>query len=235
MTGLIPPVRGHMYRVSSPMDILFFHYNPEYMTVTKTPKYTSRPQRGAKVGEAHQEFIGYTPSTLNMKLMFDAVSDFGMPRSVKDSVEKLVSWTWPTRSSSNAGTPQPATIQLFWGAASIHYFPPCRIKTMKTKYTRFDQDGSASRAEITITLVEAANTLGPQNPTSGGVVGRRSVTVDAGDTLAAVAYAEYGNPNMWRALAEANNIDDPLRLRPGATLFIPAKADADRLVRGGDV
>ena len=37
-------------------------------------------------------------------------------------------------------------------------------------------------------------------------------TVVAGDTLASIAYAEYGDPTMWRPLAAFNGIDDPLRL-----------------------
>jgi nucleoid-associated protein YgaU len=45
--------------------------------------------------------------------------------------------------------------------------------------------------------------------------------VVAGDTLASVAYAEYGDPNGWRRLAEANDIDDPLRLRDGVVLHVP--------------
>ena len=81
-----------------------------------------------------------------------------------------------------------------------------------------------------------ANTLGPQNPTSGGVVGRRSVTIDAGDTLSAVAFAEYGNPNMWRALAEANNIDDPLRLAYVLASLIEMKpSDRQELLEATDL
>ena len=59
------------------------------------------------------------------------------------------------------------------------------------------------------------------NPTSGGISGRRVHTFSAGDTLHSVAYAEYGNPGLWRVLAEANGVDDPLRIAPGTALLIP--------------
>ena len=36
-----------------------------------------------------------------------------------------------------------------------------------------------------------------------------------GDTLASVAYAEYGDPTLWRPLAAFNGIDDPLRVPTG--------------------
>ena len=46
--------------------------------------------------------------------------------------------------------------------------------------------------------------------------------VVTGDTLAALAYAEYDDPEMWRLLAAFNGIDDPLRLRIGSLLMLPA-------------
>ena len=54
---------------------------------------------------------------------------------------------------------------------------------------------------------------------------RRVHTVVAGDTLASLAYREYGDPTLWRPLAAFNGIDDPLRLPPGATLLLPAVED----------
>ena len=35
------------------------------------------------------------------------------------------------------------------------------------------------------------------------------------------AYVEYGDPNGWRRLADANAIDDPLRIRDGTVLHVP--------------
>jgi hypothetical protein len=223
-----PPVRGWLQRKGS-SDIVDFHFNPTQLIIMKNPRFTAKPQRNHQKGTAHQEYIGSSPATLRMKLLFDAVTDSGGTRSVATDVKKLQDWTAPTRSSINAGSPQPPTLDFFWGAHATNYFPPCRIKRIKVTYTRFDVSGKPIRANVDLTLAEVADTLGPQNPTSGGVVGRRSVTVDAGDTLPAVAFREYGNPNMWRALAEANDIDDPLRLRPGVTLLVPAKPDAERL------
>ena len=50
-------------------------------------------------------------------------------------------------------------------------------------------------------------------------------TVVAGDSLASIAYREYGDPTMWRPLAAFNGIDDPLRLRLGASLLLPVVDD----------
>jgi nucleoid-associated protein YgaU len=42
-----------------------------------------------------------------------------------------------------------------------------------------------------------------------------------GDSLPSIAYDAYGDPTQWRVIAEANDVDDPLRLRRGTDLRIP--------------
>ncbi len=46
--------------------------------------------------------------------------------------------------------------------------------------------------------------------------------VVAGDSLQSLAWREYGNATAWRAIAEANGIDDPSRLPAGTELVLPA-------------
>jgi nucleoid-associated protein YgaU len=50
-----------------------------------------------------------------------------------------------------------------------------------------------------------------------------------GDTLQSIAYRELGRPAYWRAIAELNGIDDPLRMTAGTTLLIPSRADAAKV------
>ena len=43
-----------------------------------------------------------------------------------------------------------------------------------------------------------------------------------GDSLASIAFHHYRDPTRWRAIAEANGIDDPLHLKRGSVLSIPS-------------
>jgi len=52
------------------------------------------------------------------------------------------------------------------------------------------------------------------------------VGVSLGDSLASIAHSELGSPTQWRAVADFNGIEDPLRVRPGTTLLIPTRPDA---------
>jgi nucleoid-associated protein YgaU len=65
------------------------------------------------------------------------------------------------------------------------------------------------------------------NPTSGGRAPTGSHRVVAGDTLASIAWEEYQDPAMWRHVAEANGIDDPLRLREGTMILVPSPDTRD--------
>ena len=47
--------------------------------------------------------------------------------------------------------------------------------------------------------------------------------VVAGDSLQSLAWREYGNASAWRAIAEANGIDDPSRLPTGIELVLPGR------------
>ncbi len=51
-------------------------------------------------------------------------------------------------------------------------------------------------------------------------------TVQSGDTLSAIAKAQYGDPNAYMKIFEANKpmLSDPDKIYPGQVLRIPAKA-----------
>ncbi len=78
----------------------------------------------------------------------------------------------------------------------------------------------------TVDLQELPSETPKQNPTSGGLTARRTHTVVAGDSLPSIAYREYGHADVWRAVAEANGIDDPFRLTAGTALLLPPAEEA---------
>jgi nucleoid-associated protein YgaU len=45
--------------------------------------------------------------------------------------------------------------------------------------------------------------------------------IKQGETLDFIAAEEYGEARHWRYIAATNNINDPLRLRPGTVLSLP--------------
>ena len=66
---------------------------------------------------------------------------------------------------------------------------------------------------------------GSQNPTSGGLPGRGQHLWEAGHSLPVLARDNYDDARAWRAIAATNGIDDPLRIRPGSSLYLPARSE----------
>lgn len=208
-------------------DKLDFHFNPKEVDIKKSALWKDSQNRGAKKAPP-KEFIGTNARTLGMELLFEG---WHTGRGdVTAQVQQLFDWTCPTPESMTANKPQPPVLVLHWGAKS--YFE-VYVKQVDAKYTMFDEGGTPIRATVKVMLEELPQDPKGQNPTSGGNAGRRTHGVVAGDSLPSIAYQEYRRPSYWRALAEVNGIDDPMRLRPGSVLLVPPMADASRLSAPG--
>lgn len=199
------------------------HYNPNSITLTKAASWHWTNNSNARETPV-AEFTGTQAQTLTMDLLFDAYE--GPPGGVIAAIHLLGRWTCPTEESRARSTPQPALLTLQWGSQT---YGPCFLADLTAKYTLFDTDGEPLRATVTVKLTSVSTEPAGTNPTSGGISGRRSAVLRAGETLPSLSYREYGDANLWRAIAEANGIDDPGRVPVGTCLLVPPMSAATRL------
>ncbi len=97
------------------------------------------------------------------------------------------------------------------------------MTSVSAKFTLFSSAGTPIRAVCSVTMEEMpGEEFRKQNPTSGSYDVRRVHRTVAGDSLASVAFNEYGSPTAWRPLAAFNGIDDPLRVPTGTVLMLPS-------------
>jgi hypothetical protein len=227
MSNLGGPRKAAMLVSNQDNEKLEFDYNPTTLTITKTSEWQTQRAKGSKEAPP-PEFVGTNARSLALTVMFDALED--ADRKVIDDVNVLLRWTCPTKDSFDKNKPQPPLLYLQWGGTNylLGY-----LKSVTARYTLFSSDGTPLRASVDITIEETPEGAKAQNPTSGGVAGRRSVGLGAGDSLASLARKEYGDPNLWRALAVANGIDDPMRVPMGTTLLVPPLAEARSLSAPG--
>ena len=197
-----------------------FHYNPSTLQIVKTADWT-KPRTPGQKSIAKPEFVGCTGRTLNLTIMLDAVDTRG--RDVEAAVNQLLAWTTSSDHSWRQHKPQPPLLRLHWGG---HPYFPGYLSRVEATYTLFSPEGKPLRASVVLALDEVPDEPKKQNPTSGGVADRRAVVLGGGDTLASLSRAEYGDPNLWRALAIANDVDDPMQLPAGTTLVVPPLGEA---------
>ena len=113
----------------------------------------------------------------------------------------------------------PPVVQFSWGSESFQGV----VTQLEEKMTLFDSEGHVIRARVTATLksYESVDAQMRLNPTFSPDRTRIRVT-KAGETLPQIAYEAYGDPSLWRSIAEENNLQRPRFIDAGTTLIVPA-------------
>ncbi len=205
---------------------LKFLYNPTEYTVAKAATWNRPQSTGAKTATKPQ-FGGTNPQTVQMEIFFDAFEKGGT--SVGDDIATLLEWTKPTAASIQQNKPNPPILTLIWGGNKALAGFRGYLKSVSAKYTVFDGSGNPLRATASITLEEVPTDPKGQNPTSGSRQGRRRHVLTEGETLHSIAWDEYGDATLWRALAAFNGFDDPMRVPIGTAVLVPTMTEATRL------
>ena len=205
---------------------LKFQFNPTQFSYQKSASWT--PGRTTAAGEAVDPTFNETsPGSLTMEIFFDA---FSLPMGdVSEDVQKLLTWTRPCPVPYAQNVFRPPLLKFKWGTSGALSDFQGFLSSVNATYTLFGVDGRPIRATCNITLEEVPKPVTGTNPTSGGRLGYRSHVLIEGETLHSVAWAEYRQARYWRALADVNGIDDPLRVPAGTTLILPPAHDAARM------
>ncbi len=198
---------------------IVFDFNPKEYTIEKSAEW-ARSATSSAESTSPPEFKGSNPRHLSLELFLDRTATRG---DVSKEVEALFACLSPYPPTITAKNPSPPFVRFSWGS-TIEFI--AFVQSVNATYTLFDQKGAPLRAVCTISMEEVPEVTPRQNPTSGALTPLRIRTLVAGETLHSIAYAEYGDPALWRLLAEGNDVDDPLRLRPGCKLRIPSADDA---------
>jgi nucleoid-associated protein YgaU len=222
-----------------PFEMVVFDINPKAVKMSKGQDLARRGTAG------QTNPTGSSPPiwrhTYPTKLTLTEVYIDGM--EVKNRADLIFSWVQPGGSffgklagaalSALSGgrinlAVKPPTLVFQWGPPAIGFMMDCVLTAANIDFTRFDSSGIPTRMKIaSLELTEVPNPLLHMltNPTSGGVPGRESHRVIAGENLQTISERTYGSPQYWRAVADANGIDDPLRLRPGDLVYLPSPQD----------
>ena len=90
----------------------------------------------------------------------------------------------------------------------------------KKTFTMFLANGMPVRAKLEVTF----RSLGKENTHVPLESPDRTKcrTIHEGQSLWGLAYEEYGDPEKWKEIARENHITDPLRIKVGQVLKLPA-------------
>lgn len=189
-------------------------FNPNSYTVSKANVWNFVPQTGNDLPKA--EWGGGMPQRVQLSLLLDA-SLAGPDQSVMGQADTL--FKMMEKGGGLAGEGEaPPNVTFRWGRVSLF---KCVPMSLTVQYVVFRPNGEPIRAIVDLEIAQSAQAVKGQNPTTRAITGLRMHRVKDGDSLAAIAHRAYGDPTRWRAIAEANGIEDPFRLRRGSELTIP--------------
>ncbi len=212
--------------IGEPFEVMF---NPNNYSISKTVNWGRASSGGKSQEQSTQtqydapmlEFGGGGSRTLTLELFYDVTEHpsaaAGDPIDVREITSQIVNLT---RIQRDTKPPRPPVVILSWGEAGKKYdFPFTGVVTQLTqRFTLFRRDGKPVRATLNVTFTEFNSPEKNKRETDPETTTRM---VKRGDSLSGIAAAVYGDPAQWRAIAEANDIDDPRRLLVGQRLTIP--------------
>ncbi|RME76091.1 MAG: LysM peptidoglycan-binding domain-containing protein [Planctomycetota bacterium] len=148
----------------------------------------------------------------DFELLFDGYENHQNVREQIDEIEKYA--------LVDPELHRPPVALLVWGTA-LNF--KCVLEKIQVRYTLFKDDGTPLRAVVNTTWKEfsEANEQLQAKPRHSADHTKRRV-VKQGETLSWIAGKEYDDPSLWRVIADANGIDDPMQIEPGTELVIPA-------------
>jgi nucleoid-associated protein YgaU len=216
-----------------PPEPIPVQFNPGEFTLDKQAQLGEAPIPG--LDAPLQQFVRGNAEKLTLDLFFDS-TDQGMGAGAvgvtlqTDRIFQLIKIE-PTRHA-------PPILTFIWSAqfpgfsiggpmqgAQRRIGFRCILESLRQKFTFFSPEGVPLRATLTVTLREyktLGDQLGQLNLSSPD---RTHVHVlQEGETLAAVAQRHYDTPAQWRAIADANRIQDARRTQPGMILRVPPLA-----------
>jgi hypothetical protein len=189
-----------------PIEVLF---NPTEYGIERGAFYAQLPVPGLKTPIL--QFIRGEAEHLVLELFLDGTNQRQKVETALESLRKFV--------RIDAALHAPPVCRFDWG--DVHFQGV--VVSLREKLALFDDRGAVVRARVTLTLrsYQSAEVqlreLRRQSPDRTHVRVLRE-----GETLSRIAAEAYGDPKLWRPIAEANGIDRPRFVPPGTALVVPA-------------
>ncbi len=194
-------------------------FNPQSLKLNLSNQNTGGDQPGGST----KQFVGSGSSKLSLELLFDTSAT---GKDVRAETQKVAYFVMAQEQDNKDDKRKPPNVRFQWGSFIFEGV----IDSMDETLDYFSEEGVPLRASVSLSLSRDDIVVLRGNARGGGAGNNTGATspLDAarpGDSIASMA-ARIGASADWKAIASANNIDDPLRLEAGARINLNAKASA---------
>ncbi|HST50377.1 MAG TPA: hypothetical protein VLJ61_00100 [Pyrinomonadaceae bacterium] len=196
-------------------------FNPSSLKIN----FTNKNLGGDQPGGSTKQFVGSGSTKLSVELLFDTTDDGTDVRKHTEDVAFFIKAKTDNGGNSKSNRVPPG-ISFEWGSFIFRGL----MDSMDETLDYFSEDGVPLRATISLSISRQEIEFLPGEAGQGGGGGApQSIQLTPlqaapkGKTLQGMAGLN-GNSGDWKSIAEANNIDDPLRLSAGALIDVNASA-----------
>jgi nucleoid-associated protein YgaU len=197
-------------------------FNPTEYRLNKTNQFNEVVIPGASAPLI--QFGHGDAQTLTMQLFFDTYDPkFMDDQPIKNKDVRFYTQQVTDLLKINEKLHAPPVCRFSWGSLIFHGV----LQQADLNCTLFLPSGIPVRATVSVTFKQFFDGKTETGLFAAAVPKKQSANyykrhvVRRGDTLSSIAGEEYDDPAQWRAIAEANALDDPLAIRPGQELVIP--------------
>lgn len=194
-------------------------FNPETLKVSLANQIHTRPGVGVQNEPASRQFVGEGTTKLSLQLWFDVTDpDLGSSeQDVRLLTERVAFFITPKKGKGKeAEDVLPPGVRFVWGSFQFDGF----VESMEESLELFSSDGRPLRASVSLVISQQKLIFNP--PKAIGSTGTEPLTpVPAGASVQGMA-ARVGRQDEWWDIAEANKVEDPLRLPLGRHMNLQA-------------
>ena len=181
-------------------------FNPEEYTLEQGNEIAEIGVPGLATSPV--QYVRGRARSLRMELFYDT---YEVGSDVRRHTQRITGLLEP-----DPRTHAPPVLLFLMGTFSFE----CILAEANQQVTMVLPDGTPVRARLSVRFQEYVRL--EVETRQGFFVGPPTLhQITQRDTLADLAATYLGDPRRWREIAEANGIDDPLRLVPGAALVMP--------------
>jgi hypothetical protein len=186
-------------------------FNPETLKL----QLSNQNSGGDQASGSSTQFIGTGSSTMAVELLFDTTAS-GL--DVRRRTEAIAYFIFGSSEDSDDDRRVPPIVSFRWGSFIFEGV----MESMDETLEYFASDGTPLRASVSFSLKRDALVLYQKNrlqkrthePNQGMWADHRLEASESGQSLQQMA-GKQGKSEDWKKIAEANDIDDPLRMPVG--------------------
>ena len=205
------------------MSIVEVLFNPSEYQLTDGASYSEKKIPG--LDGPILQYISGDATELSLNLFLDtyvppaasSLISFGTPKQSTDvsNITKQIA----DATSIDGSMHRPPKVTFRWGSLNFQGV----VTKMNHTYTMFTESGMPVRAKVSLTFKSLISLKDTKRKSPFESPDRTKYrTLRQGMGLWDIANMEYGDPDMWKVIARENGILNPLEVRPGQVVKLPA-------------